>query len=108
MTLLPSDDALKTQLHPLVRTHPETGQKALWVNPLYTIGIDGLADAESDQMLARLFDHMKQPEFVYCHHWRPNMLMIWDNRCVTHSAQGGYAGHRRVLHRLTVAGSAPY
>jgi len=108
MTLLPSDDALKTQLHPLVRTHPETGEKALWVNPLYTIGIDGLADAESDQMLAKLFEHMKQPEFVYCHHWRPNMLMIWDNRCVTHSAQGGYAGHRRVLHRLTVAGSAPY
>lgn len=108
MTLLPSDDALKTQLHPMVRTHPETGQKALWVNPLYTIGIHGLADAESDRLLATVFEHMKQPEFIYRHQWRPNMLMIWDNRCVTHSAQGGYAGHRRVLHRLTVAGSAPY
>lgn len=108
MTLLPSDDALNVQLHPLVRTHPETGQKALWVNPLYTVGIDELSGEESDVLLAKLFEHMRQPEFVYRHRWQPNMLAIWDNRCVTHSAQGGYAGHRRVLHRLTVAGTEPH
>ena len=108
MTLLPSDAAHNTQRHPMVRTHPETGKRALWVNPLYTIGVDGLSDAEGDALLSELFEHMKNPEFIYCHRWRPNMLGMWDNRCVMHSAQGGYAGHRRVLHRLTVAGSAPY
>ncbi len=108
MTLLPSDAAHNTQRHPVVRTHPETGERALWVNPLYTIGVEGLSDAEGDALLSELFEHMKNPEFVYCHRWRPNMLGMWDNRCVMHSAQGGYAGHRRVLHRLTVAGSAPY
>lgn len=107
MTLLPSDDALKTQAHPLVRTHPETGQRALWVNPLYTIGVAGLSDEEGGNLLSQLFEHMRQPQFIYRHRWQPNMLGIWDNRCVMHSAQGGYAGHRRVLHRLTVAGSEP-
>ena len=108
MTLLPSDAAHNTQCHPIVRTHPETGERALWVNPLYTIGVDGLSDAEGEALLCELFEHMKNSEFIYCHRWRPNMLGMWDNRCVMHSAQGGYAGHRRVLHRLTVAGSAPY
>ena len=108
MTLLPSDAAHNTQRHPMVRTHPETGERALWVNPLYTIGVDGLSEAEGEALLSEPFEHMKNPEFIYCHRWRPNMLGMWDNRCVMHSAQGGYAGHRRVLHRLTVAGSAPY
>ena len=89
-------------------THPETGEKVLWVNPLYTIGVDGLSEKEGEALLGELFEHMKAPEFIYRHRWRENMLSMWDNRCVMHSAQGGYAGHRRVLHRLTVAGSAPY
>ena len=108
MTLLPSDKALSIQRHPMVRTHPETGEKVLWVNPLYTIGVDGLFEKEGEALLGELFEHMKAPEFIYRHRWRENMLGMWDNRCVMHSAQGGYAGHRRVLHRLTVAGSAPY
>jgi taurine dioxygenase len=108
MTLLPSDEALNTQLHPLVRTHPETGQKALWVNPLYTIGIEGFSDEDAEVLLTELFEHMKKPRFIYRHRWEANMLGIWDNRCVMHSAQGGYAGYRRVLHRLTVAGTKPY
>ncbi|RZO70102.1 MAG: TauD/TfdA family dioxygenase [OM182 bacterium] len=108
MTLLPSETALLTQRHPLVRTHPETGRRALWVNPLYTIGIEGLGEDEAMELLNRLFDHMRQSDFIYQHTWQPNMLTMWDNRSVMHSAQGGYGGHRRVLHRLTVAGTAPF
>jgi len=108
MKILPNDDAWATQTHPLVRTHPETKRRALWVNPVYTLSIAGLTDADSDAMLARLFAHSLSPEFVYEHSWSANMLTMWDNRCVQHCAQGGYDGHRRVMHRTTVAGDTPH
>jgi len=108
MTILPNDDAWNTQEHPIVRTHPETGRKALWVNPVYTIAIKELTEKDSDDLLARLFAHALSPNFIYTHKWAANMLIIWDNRSVQHCAQGGYDGYLRVMHRTTVAGSAPH
>ena len=108
MTILPSDDALATQEHPLVRTHPETGRRALWINSVYTLSVKGMTDADSKALLDKLFTHATREEFVYRHQWAENMLTMWDNRCVQHCARGGYNGHRRVMHRTTVAGDAPF
>ena len=107
MTILPNDDAWKTQEHPVVRTHAESGRKALWINPVYTISIKGLTDAESNELLGQLFSHALSAEFIYAHKWAANMLTMWDNRTVQHCAQGGYDGYERVLHRTTVAGEQP-
>jgi taurine dioxygenase len=98
-----SDDALKTRLHPIGRTHPETGRTALFVSPGYTIGIEGMDEAESQDTLQALFEHQQRPEFVYRHRWEPDMLLLWDNRCLVHRATGGYEGHRRLLHRITIS-----
>jgi taurine dioxygenase len=97
------DDALATRLHPIARVHPETGRTALFVSPGYTIGIDGLDPTEAADMLGVLFEHQRQPEFVYRHRWAPGMLLLWDNRRLVHAATGGYEGHRRLLHRITIA-----
>jgi len=97
------DSAMKTQLHPLGRRHPETGRTALFVSPGYTIGIDGLPEDEAQSILLELYRHQAKPEFVYRHQWAAGMLIMWDNRCVIHAATGGYEGHRRLLHRITVA-----
>ena len=107
MTILPSDTALAIQEHPLVRTHPETGRKALWVNAVYTIGIKELPEAEAGALVKRLCEHSIEERFVYRHRWQKNMLTMWDNRCVQHCAQGGYDGELRVMHRTTVAGDRP-
>ncbi len=107
MKILPSVEADKAQTHPLVRAHPVTGRKALFVNPVYTIGIEGMTEAEGAALLALLFKHMTEDRFVYRHRWAANMLTMWDNRCCLHNATGGYDGHARVLHRTTVAGDAP-
>ena len=96
------DSALATQLQPVARRHPETGRAALYVSPGYTIGIDGLPDDAAQALLAELFAHQGQERFVYRHRWRQGMLLLWDNRCLVHAATGGYAGHRRLLHRITV------
>ena len=96
------DSALATQLQPMARRHPETGRVALYVSPGYTIGIDGLPDDAAQALLAELFAHQGQERFVYRHRWRQGMLLLWDNRCLVHAATGGYAGHRRLLHRITV------
>ena len=96
------DSALATQLQPVARRHPETGRVALYVSPGYTIGIDGLPDDAAQALLAELFAHQGQERFVYRHRWQQGMLLLWDNRCLVHAATGGYAGHRRLLHRITV------
>ena len=98
-----SDDAMRTQLHPVVRTHPETGRKVLFVNPGYTVGIEGMEQPAADALLAELFAHQVQERFRYRHRWEAGMLTLWDNRCLLHAATGGYQGHRRLLHRVTVA-----
>ena len=98
-----ADSALKTQLHPVARAHSESGRLALYVSPAYTIGIDGIPDDEADSILRELFAHQARPEFIYRHQWAQEMLIMWDNRNVIHAATGGYEGHRRLLHRITVA-----
>lgn len=107
MEIIVSEDADKTLTHPLVRTHPVTGRKALFVSPVYTVGIEGFAPKEAHAILGFLFAHMTQDEFVYRHHWDADMLLMWDNRCTVHFAEGGYDGHLRVMHRTTVAGDRP-
>jgi taurine dioxygenase len=103
MTIRPSDDALATHRHPLVRVHPETGRKALFISQAYTIGIDGMPADEADALLAELFAHQVEDRFVYRHRWSAGLLTMWDNRCVLHRATGGYEGHRRLLYRVTIA-----
>ncbi len=103
MAIRYDDSALATQLQPIARVHPETGRTALFVSPGYTIGIDGLPDDEAQALLVELFAHQARPEFVYRHVWQPGTLLMWDNRCLVHAATGGYAGHRRLLHRITVS-----
>ncbi|MBI3528399.1 MAG: TauD/TfdA family dioxygenase [Betaproteobacteria bacterium] len=103
MAIKYGDSALKTQLHPLARPHTETGRLALYVSPGYTIGIDGIPDDEAIPILKELYAHQARLEFVYRHKWVEGMLIIWDNRSVIHAATGGYEGHRRLLHRITVA-----
>ncbi|WP_374578083.1 TauD/TfdA dioxygenase family protein [Phenylobacterium sp.] len=106
MEIIVSPEADKTISHPLVRTHPVTGRKALYVSPVYTVGIEGMTLKESQAILGFLFAHMTQDEFVYRHKWKQGMLLMWDNRNTVHFADGGYDGHLRVMHRTTVAGEA--
>lgn len=108
MNIVANDSALATQTHPLIRTHPETGRQALFISPAYTVGIEGMDEEEGRELLAELFAFMNQPQFVYRHRWHSGMLTIWDNRCLNHCATGGYEGHRRLLHRVTVGEPAAY
>jgi len=107
MKILPSVEAEKTFAHPLVRTHAVTGRKGLFVNPVYTIGIEGMTEAESAAILGFLFKHMTEERFIYRHAWAADMLTMWDNRRLMHNATGGYDGHQRVMHRTTLAGERP-
>jgi len=108
MKILPDESANAVQEHPLIRTHPETGRRVLWINPVYTIGIRDMAETEAAILLKRLFDHATSERFIYRHRWAADMLTLWDNRSVQHAAQGGYDGHRRVMYRTTVQGDTPY
>jgi taurine dioxygenase len=105
MDIRPSREAEKTQLHPLIRRHPETGREGLFSCFGYIIGIEGMPESESTPLLIELYQWQSREEFQYRHKWRPNMLLMWDNRSVLHAATGGYAGHDRVLHRTTIAAS---
>jgi taurine dioxygenase len=107
MKIIVSEEAEKTERHPLVRRHPVTGRKALFVNPVYTVGIEGLTPAENFTLLKFLYDHMVKDEFVLRHRWKKDMIVLWDNRSTMHFADGGYDGHLRVLHRTTLAGDRP-
>lgn len=107
MQIIVSEEADKTHAHPLVRTHPVTGRKAVFASPVYTVGIEGMTAEEGAAILGYLFKHMTAEAFVYRHKWQKDMLLMWDNRCTVHLAEGGYDGHLRVLHRTTVAGEVP-
>jgi taurine dioxygenase len=107
MTILPSIEAERTRSHPVVRTKVGAGRKALFINPVYTVGIEGMAEDEAAVLLGFLFEHMTDERFVYRHRWAAAMLTMWDNRRLMHNATGGYDGHQRVLHRATVAGERP-
>ena len=91
------------QLHPLIRRHPETGREGLFGCFGYIIGIEGMPDTEAVPLLTELYQWQGREEFQYRHKWRPNMLVMWDNRSVLHAATGGYDGYDRVLHRTTIA-----
>jgi len=107
-----SEDEIRERppvVHPLVRAHPETGAKTLYLG-LHASHIDGMPEAEGRGLLAELLDHATQPEFIYTHHWRMGDLVIWDNRCLLHRAVANYemTQHRRILHRTVVRGTAPF
>jgi taurine dioxygenase len=94
-------------LHPVVRVHPETGRKNLFVNPKFTMRIEGFPEAQSDRLLGLLYDHMTDPRFVVRYHWRPGTLAFWDNRATMHFGIFDYEGERRVMHRVTLRGDTP-
>lgn len=93
--------------HPVVRTHPATGRKALYVNRLMTIAIEGLPEAESDELLNLLFDHQEQRRFVYEHVWRVGDILMWDNRCTLHARTDFPSAERRLMRRVTILGEKP-
>jgi taurine dioxygenase len=101
------DDAKSSCWHPVVRTHPATGRKALYVNRLMTREIEGLPPDESNAILQRLFDHQEQPKFVYQHVWRAGDILMWDNRCTLHARTDFSSGERRLLRRVTILGEKP-
>ena len=102
MSIRPSDEAYATQTHPFVRTHPETDAKTLYSVAGYIIGFEAMSQADSNELLGEVFAWQTKEEFQYRHRWEPNMLVMWDNRCVLHRATGGYEGHERLLHRTTI------
>ena len=102
-------DATSQAVHPVVRTHDETKRKALYVNRLMSVRIEGMPEDESDALLNLLFDHCEKPEFVYSHVWRKGDLIVWDNRCSSHARTDFPSDQRRLLLRTTVKGiGRPY
>jgi taurine dioxygenase len=104
MDIRPSDEAMATQLHPIIREHPETGRLGVFSCIGYIIGIEGMADDAARELLFELYAWQTRDEFQYRHVWQQDMLTMWDNRSVLHRATGGYDGHHRLLHRTTIAG----
>nr|WP_070959572.1 TauD/TfdA family dioxygenase [Hyphomonas sp. Mor2] len=103
MKIIPSEKALEKQEHPFVRTHRETGKKALYSSPSYIQGFAGLDPEESTSLMMAFYLHQVADDLVYSHKWEKDMLVMWDNRSLLHAASGGYDGYDRLLHRLTIA-----
>jgi taurine dioxygenase len=93
--------------HPVVRTHPETGRRALYLNIGHTAHFKGWTEEESRPLLEYLWHHQVRPEFTCRFRWQPGSIAFWDNRCVQHNAVNDYQGFRRVMHRVTLAGDTP-
>ena len=100
--------SLKPAEHPVVRTHPETGRKALFVNSIFTQRLRGVSPAESTAILKYLYDHISTPEFTCRFSWRKNSVAFWDNRCTQHYAIADYGGAHRLMHRVTINGDRPF
>jgi taurine dioxygenase len=103
----PDLQSLPHAVHPVVRTHPVTGRKILYVNPTFTAHIEGLPPAEADAVLAFLFQHQAQPEFQCRWRWQQGDVAIWDNRATQHYAIADYGDEARTIHRTTLEGEAP-
>jgi taurine dioxygenase len=103
MDIRPSEAAFDTQTHPLVPAHPETGRRGFYSTLGYIVGIEGMEDKAAIALLLELQAWQGDKRFVYRHKWERGMLVMWDNRSVLHKATGGYEGHRRELHRTTIA-----
>ena len=93
--------------HPAVRTHPETGRRALYVNVAHTAQFKGMTEAESAPILEYLFQHQVRPEFTCRFAWRPGSIAFWDNRAAQHNPVNDYHGFRRVMRRITLQGDRP-
>ncbi|MEM7018461.1 MAG: TauD/TfdA family dioxygenase [Pseudomonadota bacterium] len=100
-------EATQVIKHPVVRIHPESGRKGLFVNPSFTFCFEGMTQAESKPLLDFLFEHMSKPEFVLRYQWQVGDLVFWDNRCTQHYALNDYHGHRREMRRLMIVGDRP-
>ena len=95
--------------HPMVRTHPVTGRKSLFVTPRFAVAVEGVDDSEAQPLLDELFAYLINPDFIYQHKWRVGDLVFWDNRCTAHLAVGGIVPPGvRHLHRTSIAGDRPY
>jgi taurine dioxygenase len=95
-------------MHPLVRTHPESGRKAIYLNPIRTEGIVGMEENEALPLLDELLAHAVQPQYEYRHQWRTGDMVMWDNRCLLHKANGDYdMGQVRYLYRIMLKGDVP-
>ncbi len=103
------DDVAKEYLaeHPIVRTHPETGRKALYVSPAHTVRVKDMTEEESAPLLSFLFAHQMRPEFTCRFAWNEGALALWDNRCALHNPVNDYHGHERLMHRVTLRGDRP-
>lgn len=101
------DESAVTTTHPVVRTHPETGRRALFVNGNYVSHFEGWNEGESAPLLQYLYDQVARPEHTYRHRWQDGDLIIWDNRCTQHAVVADTGGAERVLHRVTIAGDTP-
>lgn len=108
MRIQASEEALKEQAHPCVRTHPESGRKILFVNWVYAIRFEGMTEEESAPLLDFLNRHSQRPEFQIRFRWRKGSLALWDNRSTQHIAVNDYPGYRRVMDRVTIAGDKPF
>ncbi len=103
MHIKPSEKARETCAHPLVREHHETGTKALFSSAAYIQRFEDMSAEDSQALLMELYVHQTQEKFQYRHRWEKDMLVIWDNRSLLHSATGGFDGYDRLLHRVTIA-----
>jgi len=103
------DDARKEYVatHPVVRVHPETGRRALYVNIAHTVRFEGMTKEESAPILDYLYRWQVRPELTCRFRWEPGSIALWDNRCARHNAINDYPGHRRLMHRITLAGDTP-
>jgi taurine dioxygenase len=102
-------EAFNECVHPVFRTHEDTGRKAVYVNRLMTVKVLDMDEAESDRLLSAVFDHAEKPEFVYSHVWRKGDLLLWDNRCSSHARTDFPSNERRLMLRTTVKGTVrPY
>lgn len=99
---------LTESVHPVVRTHPETGRKGLFVNIAYTRRFENMTEAESEPLLDFLYRHGERPEFTCRFQWEPGSVAFWDNRCLKHIAVNDCPGHRRLMQRVQIAGEVPF